>query len=402
MKLPSSRLLWAVAWVFVLGLMPQLTHASQTSPTGTWTLFWSDEFSGSGSVNSVDWMCDTGTQYPGGPSAWGTGEVESYSCSTDNIFQNGGNLNIRALHAGSDPGTGWTSGRIETARSDFQPPGGGIMAVEARIKLPDVAGSSAQGYWSAFWMLGAPYRGNYWNWPDIGEIDILENVNGYNQWSVSLHCGQSPRGPCNEPTGLSSTASGFVPSVQNDFHTYRVEFDKSVLPQQIRWYIDGVQRFAVNSNQIDSTAWKDATEHGFFILLNVAMGGAAGPPTYSTASGGTMLVDYVHVYLWSANTAGDSCSATLSADLTLIVPIVNYAGQAYWADFAYVPNTMDIALTTVGVVADTSQFSTCTPATLSPSLQFHFGSTPNLWSFILIVSTISEATDSKSSDASGK
>jgi hypothetical protein len=63
------------------------------------------------------------------------------------------------------------------------------------------------------------------------------------------------------------------------------------------------------------------------------------------------------------------CAATLTGNLTLSVPIVTFAGQAYWADFAYVPNTMDIALTNVGVVADASQFSTCAPATLSPSLQ---------------------------------
>ena len=67
--------------------------------------------------------------------------------------------------------------------------------------------------------------------------------------------------------------------------------------------------------------------------------------------------------------ADNACTANLSNDLTLSVPIVTYAGQAYWADFQYVPNTMDFAVTNIGVVDDLSQFSTCSAATLSPSLQ---------------------------------
>lgn len=67
--------------------------------------------------------------------------------------------------------------------------------------------------------------------------------------------------------------------------------------------------------------------------------------------------------------AKNDCAASLSSDFTLSVPIVTFAGQAYWADFQYVPNTMDFALTNAGLVADASQFSTCAPATLSPSLQ---------------------------------
>jgi hypothetical protein len=67
--------------------------------------------------------------------------------------------------------------------------------------------------------------------------------------------------------------------------------------------------------------------------------------------------------------AENGCAASLSSNFTLSVPIVTYAGQAYWADFQYVPNTMDFALTNVGPIADASEFSTCAPATLSPSLE---------------------------------
>jgi beta-glucanase (GH16 family) len=271
------------------------THAEMYDPS--WAIIWSDEFNENGSIKTSNWICDTGTGYPGGPSNWGTGEIESYSCGEENIFQSGGYLNIRAIHTGSDPLAGWTSSRIETARTDFQPSPDGVMAVEARIRLPDVTPENGQGYWPAFWMLGAPFRGNYLNWPSIGEIDIMENINGLDQWWGALHCGTNPGGPCNEPSGLSASASGIEPSPQEAFHTYRVEFDKSAAPQQIRWYVDGVQRHSIHSDQVNGATWSEATNHGFFILLNLAIGGGwAGNPTGDTISNGTMLVDYVRVY----------------------------------------------------------------------------------------------------------
>jgi beta-glucanase (GH16 family) len=42
--------------------------------------------------------------------------------------------------------------------------------------MPNVTGNAALGYWPAFWALGSPYRGNYQNWPGIGEFDVMENV----------------------------------------------------------------------------------------------------------------------------------------------------------------------------------------------------------------------------------
>lgn len=267
----------------------------KTQPS--WTLIWHDEFKGSGGVKSSKWLYDTGTGYPGGPANWGTGEIEVMSRSIDNVFRKKGSLRIRALHTGTNPILGWTSGRIETVRSDFQPPVSGMMAVEAKIKLPKRTGAAAQGYWPAFWMLGEPFRGNYANWPGIGELDAMENINGVNEWWGTFHCGTFPGGVCNEPQGIGCTATGFSPTLQKAFHTYRLEFDTSISPQQLRWYVDGIQLCTVYSNQVDRTTWEKATNHGFFIILDVAIGGGfPGNPTSSTKSGGTMLVDYVRVY----------------------------------------------------------------------------------------------------------
>lgn len=297
-------------WVFIATLLVFIgmaLHMDQpTVHALSWTLVWSDEFNGSGAVGS-DWIYDTGTGYGcvGCPPNWGTGEVETMSSSTSNVFQANGHLNIRAIHNGSNPTTGWTSGRIETSRTDFQPPPGGAMAVEARLQQPNVNTTNGLGYWPAFWMLGAPFRGNYLNWPSIGEIDIMETINGRSSVFTTLHCGSSPGGPCNEPTGKSSGERACA-DCQTSFHIYRMEFDRSVSPEQIRWYLDDVNFFSVNSDQVDATTWSNATNHGFFIIFNLAIGGGfpaafGGGPTSSTVSGGTMVVDYVRVYYSTAS-----------------------------------------------------------------------------------------------------
>jgi beta-glucanase (GH16 family) len=270
--------------------------ALPATPAG-WTLDWSDDFNGAAGtgVDTSKWLYDIGTSYPGGAANWGTGEVATMTSSTANVFQDGqGNLNIKPIR---DTKKNWTSGRIETQRTDFQPDAGKVMAVEARIQMPNVTGSAAQGYWPAFWMLGAPFRGNYTNWPSVGEIDIMENVNGVNTVWSTLHCGTSPGGPCNETTGLGGSTACTGSTCQAAFHVYRVEWDRSGASEQLRWSLDGVVFHTVNEGDVDATTWANATDHGFFIILNVAMGGSwPGRPGGLTQSGVPMLVDYVAVY----------------------------------------------------------------------------------------------------------
>ncbi|HYO52646.1 glycoside hydrolase family 16 protein [Archangium sp.] len=287
----------------VLDSSPVAEASVPPTPSG-WTLVWSDDFTGAANtgVSSANWIYDIGTSYPGGAPNWGTGEIETMTNSTANVYQDGaGNLNIKPIRSSSGA---WTSGRIETVRTNFAPPsGGGILRVEASIQLPNVTGAAAQGYWPAFWMLGAPFRGVYTNWPIVGEMDILENVNGANQVWGTLHCGTSPGGPCNETSGIGGTRIMGSPSLQTAFHKYTFEWDTSVSPNQLRWYVDGIHYHTVSQTAVDASTWTNATNHGYFIILNVAMGGGwPGNPTSSTTSGAPMKVDYVAV--WSKTGSG--------------------------------------------------------------------------------------------------
>ena len=300
----SHLLIAAVVAAVLLAVAPVLVvtaRAAVPNPPPGWTLAFGDDFTGPANtgLNTGNWLYDLGTGYPGGAANWGTGEVETMTNSLTNVCQDGaGHLVISPVR---DASGHWTSGRIETQRTDFAAPAGGKLRIEASVQQPNVSGAAAAGYWPAFWTLGAPARPvGATNWPSIGEIDIMEDINGRSSEFATLHCGTNPGGQCNETTGLGSGERA-CPGCQTGFHTYAMELDRSVSPEQIRWYLDGAKFFSVNAAQVSATTWTNATHHGFFVILNVAMGGGfpaafGGGPTASTQSGVPMLVDYVAVY----------------------------------------------------------------------------------------------------------
>jgi beta-glucanase (GH16 family) len=267
------------------------------APPAGFSLTWSDDFTGAANtgLDTGTWKYDTG---PG--SSFGTGEIETMTNSTANVFQDGaGHLVLRALHSGSDPNSGWTSGRVETQAATFGAPAGGVVMMQASIQQPNLTTANGAGYWPAFWMLGSTLRSGT-PWPTSGEVDILEDINSRSSVFGTLHCGTNPGGPCNESTGIGSGERACA-GCQTAYHTYAVQIDRSVSPEQIRWYLDGANYFTVNATQVDATTWANAVDHPFFIIFDLAMGGGfpaafGGGPNASTVSGGQLNVDYVAVY----------------------------------------------------------------------------------------------------------
>lgn len=201
---------------------PGSRSSAPPAPPG-WTTVWVDDFPGPAGtrVSPANWRYDVGTGYPGGPEAWGTGEQETATSFIDNVHVDGyGHLLITPIKS---DGT-WTSGRIETERSDFAAPPGGQLQIAASIQLPNPA--SGLGYWPAFWLIGSAFRDNYTNWPGVGEIDIMESVNALSQHSATLHCGDFPAGPCNEPIGITSGLQA-CDDCNTGFHTYSVVIDRT-------------------------------------------------------------------------------------------------------------------------------------------------------------------------------
>ena len=261
------------------------TAAAPAAPV--WHPVWTADFGGpdGGGIDPAVWQFDNGT------GIFGTHEVETMTDSTGNVHVDGrGGLDITVLHQGA-----WTSGRIQT-RQLFTPPPGKEMLVSASIRQPNPAHGT--GYWPGFWMLGPG------QWPQSGEIDILEDENGLSTHSGTLHCGNLTQsngngtfGPCREGYGLGSGRLP-CPGCQTGFHTYSVIIDRrNEADQQISWYFDGRKFFSVSEDTVGKKAWTRAIDHGLTIILDVAVGGSypdivcqCVSPNARTSSGGTMTV----------------------------------------------------------------------------------------------------------------
>jgi hypothetical protein len=264
---------------------PAAMAAVPGAPSG-WSTVFSDDFGGSsGSGIDSQWMYDTG---PG--SNFGTGEIETMTNSTSNVHEDGnGNLDLTALRSG----TAWTSGRVQTTTANVGAPAGGELEVTASIQQP----TGGLGYWPAFWMLGPG------QWPENGEIDIMEDVNALSEVAGTVHCGVDPGGPCNETSGIGSGLRA-CSGCQSGFHTYTMILNRTnTAAESITFYLDGTSYFTATEAQIGTSTWQAAFDHNLSILLDLAMGGGfpngvcgCTTPTSATTSGGTMSVAYVAAY----------------------------------------------------------------------------------------------------------
>jgi beta-glucanase (GH16 family) len=142
--------------------------------------------------------------------------------------------------------------------------------------------------------MGNTLRTEAQSWPANGEIDMMENVDDKPQISGTLHCGTATGGPCDEPNGRYGVHQfGAAPSTTG-FHTYSVIWDSAA--KTLTYQFDGTTFNTVTAAQVGVGTWQQAMSHGYFLLLNVAVGGSwPGQPNSDTVSGASMLVDYVRV-----------------------------------------------------------------------------------------------------------
>ncbi len=235
----------------------------------SWKLIWADEFDGALNAppSPAIWTPQLGA---GG---WGNKELETYTNSIDNLYQDGnGNLVIRALKTPN----GYTSGRITTANSY----GFGYGKIEARIKLP-----SGDGLWPGFWLIGSNYKTV--NWPGCGEIDIMEHIGKEPSTIFSTIHGPGYQ----NGVGVSKTLiSG---KFSDDYHVFGV----IIKPNNIQFQVDELTYATMMPAELPSDAtW--VFNQPFVLLLNLAVGGTwAGYPDETTVFPQSMLVDYVRYSL---------------------------------------------------------------------------------------------------------
>ena len=293
----------SVVLTTVIGTQAASAGTAPPPPAG-WSTVFSDNFAGpAGSApSSANWFYDIGTGY-------GTGEVENTTNSTSNVYLDGnGDLDVKAI----DTNGTWTSGRIESTRDDFEAPAGGELEMTASIEQPNPA--DGLGYWPAFWALGSPMRTGG-GWPQSGELDMMEDVNGLNEASQTLH------DSANSP-GHALIACPTI-GCQTGYNTYSVIINRTnTSAEYLEYLMDGTVESTITEASVGTTAWQDAIDHGFFIIFDLAMGGNypdgecdCTAPTSATTSGATMSVQYVAVYEEGGNSTPTG-TATATGQVT--------------------------------------------------------------------------------------
>jgi len=262
---------------------------------------WRDEFDG----NSLD-----GTKWTALNGGWKDENQQVRNCYTrsdENINVSGGSLNLIGLYkpgatcTGGNTKTGnFTSGFVQTKNKAYFKYG----YIEARIKMP-----KNKSTWPGFWM--SPNNSPYGpDWPDWGEIDIVEAKGSNRQFAASDAHWRDKNTPTGQ-TGSHRNRQGVIPSSKfgtndtTEWHTYGVKWTEG----KLEYFIDGELHHTItefkNSNSTGSP--NGPFDQDFFLRLNLAIGGNYidspwDDPTSSVGAANgegfpaTMSIDYVRVY----------------------------------------------------------------------------------------------------------
>ncbi len=243
--------------------------SSSVAQSKQWKLVWADEFNYKGLPDSSKWNYDVGNH------GWGNNEKQNYTSGNKaNARVNGSKLIIEARKEKTDS-VQYSSARLVTrGKASWQ-----YGKVLVRARLPKGLGS-----WPAIWMLAE----NMKQWPDDGEIDIMEHV-GYDPAMVhaSVHCKKY-----NHIINTQKTAKVLVKDFSEKFHVYGVEWNKDSL----RVSVDGKIFFSFHNEHTGYEAWP--FDNPMHLLLNIAVGGNWGGQKGldDNTMPWKMEVDYVRVY----------------------------------------------------------------------------------------------------------
>jgi beta-glucanase (GH16 family) len=218
---------------------PKATEKESPKPV------WSDEFDYTGLPDSSKWNYDVGGD------GWGNNELQFYTEKrAENARVENGMLIIEARKEDWQKNH-YTSTRLVTkGKGDWK-----YGRIEVRAKLPKGVGT-----WPAIWMLGS---NTPLNWPDDGEIDIMEHV-GYNPGYIhaSIHCKKF-----NHIIGTQKTDTIIVPDFSEKFHVYTIEWNAD----KVSIGVDSTVYFNFTNEHSGYDAWP--FDNKLYLLLNVAVGG---------------------------------------------------------------------------------------------------------------------------------
>lgn len=238
-----------------------------------WVEVWKDEFNYIGLPDSSRWNFDT----EGNAWDWGNKESQFYTKNdTSNAYVDGEFLIItaRRKRVGKKK---YTSSRLTSQyKGDWK-----YGKLEIRAKVPQ-----GDGTWPAIWML--PSNDTYGDWPNSGEIDIMEYVGS----DTSHVFGTIHTKSFNHVIGTERSAAKYIENVAEDFHIYGIEWEE----EEIRFYVDEKLYFTYKKEGETPDEWP--FDQKFHILLNLAIGGEMGGTEGIDDSlfPHEFVIDYVRVF----------------------------------------------------------------------------------------------------------
>ncbi len=256
-----------------------LSSCSKTEPpvatTPTYKIVWQDEFDNTGLPLASNWGYEEGFVR--------NSEKQFYTKQRiENAHVENGILTIEGRKENYN-GAAYTSASINTKGKQSWTYG----KIEVRAKLPEGSGS-----WPAIWMLGNNV--DIIDWPRCGEIDIMEAVGKEPGMLYStVHYGNL------WPDAKNKSGNIYNKTTYSDYHIYSVEWTAD----QMSFYIDSNNYFTFNKTNLIS-GYPNPFDKPFFLLLNLAIGGAWGggnpafpPDGIDTSSfSQKFMIDYVRVY----------------------------------------------------------------------------------------------------------
>ena len=246
-----------------------------------WTLVWADEFNVDGPPSPANWTYERGL----------VRNEEAQWYQPQNATCRDGHLIIEGRRERVE-NPGYAAGRTEwPARQRVADYTSASLTTQGlhqwtygRFELRARIDTRA-GLWPAWWTLGVNGE-----WPDGGEVDMLEYYRGMLLANVGWGSGarwvatwDSVRTP------IGTLGAGWTDA----FHVWRMDWDA----ERIRLFVDGrLLNETTLAATVDAARHTDPFHQPHYMLLNLAIGGMNGGDPSPTAFPARFEVDYVRVY----------------------------------------------------------------------------------------------------------
>lgn len=180
----STRIFRRSVWL--LAVTSSAGIASFCDPAPGWTAAWNEEFDGN-SLNAADWNTIVGTD---------VGGCRDALCTAANVVVSGGVLTL--ISNNNTVGNyNYTTGAVTTAGKHNWTYAPAYRLCVSAI-LPGGKDAAGQGLWPAIWLMPDVHSCD----PDLGEIDILEEISGEGVGYGTYHWQTTyPKQNCTFPVG---------------------------------------------------------------------------------------------------------------------------------------------------------------------------------------------------------